>query len=300
MKPPTRHWRELTLAIVGGDAREAEIARLAAETGAAVRAFGFPCPEAGIAGVANAASARDATSGADIALFPIAGIKDGCLYAPSLREPIRIDAALLAGMPSGGHIICGSADPALAREAGARSFAIHTYEHDQESRLLRMPSVVEGVLATLIANTKRSLHDSEIAILGQGPLGRLLAIALHKLGARVHAVARDPTQRAEATVHGIDACGFESLPTIAPCLDILVSAVPVKVVDAELLRRLRPGTVVVDLASPPGSVDLEAAKGLPIKAVWARGLGARAPVTVGRAQWLAIRRRIEGIYGLSA
>src|SRR5690348_8183445 len=104
---PTRHWRDLTIAIVGGDAREAEIARLAAETGAAVRAFGFPWPEGGILGVTHAASAPAATAGADIALLPIAGIKDGCLYAPSPGTPIRIDAALLAGMAAGGHIVCG-------------------------------------------------------------------------------------------------------------------------------------------------------------------------------------------------
>src|SRR5579859_3985946 len=207
---PSRHWRDLTIAIVGGDAREAEIARLAAETGATTRAFGFPWPETDIPGVTLAGSARDVLAGADIALFPIAGIKDECLYAPSLRDPIRVDAALLAGMATGGHIVCGSADAALTREAAARSLTIHTYEHDQESRLLRMPSVVEGVLAALIANTTRSLHGSEIAVLGQGPLGRLLALALHRLGASVHAIARDPIQRAEAVTQGIDACSFES------------------------------------------------------------------------------------------
>ncbi|HXP73254.1 MAG TPA: dipicolinate synthase subunit DpsA [Stellaceae bacterium] len=295
---PIRHWHDLTTAIVGGDTREAEIARLAAATGAAVRAFGFPWPDAGIADVAKAASAAEATIGASIALFPIAGIKDGCLYAPSLREPIRIDTTLLSGMTPGGHIICGGADTILTREAERHSLTIHAYEHDQESRLLRAPSVVEGVLATLIANTDHSLHGAEIAVLGQGVLGRLLALALHKLGARVHAIARDPVQRAEAAVQGINARDFDGLGAVAPGLDILVSAVPIQIVDAQLLRRLRPGALVVDLASPPGSVDLDAAKALPIKAVWARGLGARAPVTVGRAQWLAIRRRIETIYKL--
>src|ERR1051326_5255674 len=201
---PIRHWRELTIAIVGGDAREAEIARLAALTGATVRAFGFPWPDAGIPGVTRANSVPEATRAAGVALFPIAGIKDGCLYAPSLGVPIRVDAALLDGMAPGGHIICGSADATLTREAERRSLTIHAYEHDKESRLLRAPSVVEGVLATLIGNTTQSLHDAEIAVLGQGVLGRLLALALHKLGARVHAVARDPAQRAEAVVQGID------------------------------------------------------------------------------------------------
>jgi dipicolinate synthase subunit A len=291
-------WNDLTIAIVGGDAREQEIARAAAATGATVRAYGFPWPETGIPGVAKADSAAEAMKGAAIALLPLAGIKDGCLYAPSLAAPIRIDGALLGGMVAGGHIIAGSADATLRREAGNRSLSIHEYEHDDEARILRAPSVVEGVLATLIANTDYSLHGATIAVLGQGVLGRLLAITFHKIGARVHAVARDPIQRAEATLHGISACDFEALKTIAPSLDILVSAVPVKLVDMNLMRRLRAGALVVDLASPPGSVDREGARGLPIKAVWARGLGARAPVTVGRAQWLAIRRRIEAIYGL--
>jgi len=292
-----KHWAELTIAIVGGDAREQEIARAAAATGATVRAFGFAWPDAGIAGVAKAGSATEAMRGATIALFPLAGIKDSCLYAPSSTVPIRIDGALLGGMAAGGHIIAGSAEATLRREAGNYSLEIHEYEHDDEARILRAPSVVEGVLATLIANTDYSLHGATIAVLGQGVLGGLLAVTLHKLGARVHAVARDPTQRAEATLHGTSACDFEGLKTIAPSLDILVSAVPVKLVDMDLMRRLRPGALVVDLASPPGSVDLEGARGLPIKAVWGRGLGARAPVTVGRAQWLAIRRRIEAIYG---
>jgi dipicolinate synthase subunit A len=297
MKSP-KSWTDLTIAIVGGDAREQEIARAAAATGAIVRAFGFPWPETRIPGVARASSAPEATKGAMIALFPLAGIKDGRLYAPSLSSPIRIDSALLDGMATGGHVITGSDEATLRREAARHSLSIHEYEHDDEARILRAPSVVEGVLATLIANTDYALHGATIAVLGQGVLGRLLAITLHKLGARVHAVARDPIQRAEATLHGIFACDFEELKTILPSLDILVSAVPVKLVDVELMGRLRPGALVVDLASPPGSVDLEGARGLPIKAVWGRGLGARAPVTVGRAQWLAIRRRIEAIYGL--
>ena len=32
-----------------------------------------------------------------------------------------------------------------------------------------------------------------------------------------------------------------------------------------------------------------------MKFVWARGLGSRAPVTVGRSQWGGIRRRIDAI-----
>jgi dipicolinate synthase subunit A len=52
---------------------------------------------------------------------------------------------------------------------------------------------------------------------------------------------------------------------------------------------------VLDLAPPSGSVDLEAARDLGHTAIWARGLGSRAPVTVGASQWHGLRRRIDQI-----
>ncbi len=64
------NWRELTIAVVGGDRREQEIARCAAATGAEVRAYGFPWPEAGIDGVQHANSAAEAVAAAQRAISP--------------------------------------------------------------------------------------------------------------------------------------------------------------------------------------------------------------------------------------
>ena len=46
-------WSRLVIGMLGGDRREQEIARLAAATGATVRAHGFPWPERGIPGVVH-------------------------------------------------------------------------------------------------------------------------------------------------------------------------------------------------------------------------------------------------------
>ena len=81
-------WRHLTIAVIGGDEREQEICRLAAESGAVVRAFGFPWPSVGISGVVLAADAARALAGANIALMPIPGIAtDGSLFATSAIIP---------------------------------------------------------------------------------------------------------------------------------------------------------------------------------------------------------------------
>ena len=85
-------WEELTIAVVGGDEREQEISRLAAETGAEVRAFGFPWPDGGIQKVHPATEVAAALRGARYALFPIPGLSlDGSLYAPSAPAPIVPD-----------------------------------------------------------------------------------------------------------------------------------------------------------------------------------------------------------------
>lgn len=276
------------LAVVGGDKREREIARLGATSGARVSAFGFPWPEAGIPGVERAAGAAGALDGAGIALFPLPGLKDGCLYAPAAVEPIRPDALLLGRMAKPAHVLLGHADQALREAAGSLGIALHEYENDYAGRRLRAPAVVEGALAALIQNTEFALDGARIAVLGQGVIGSLLARRLAALGARVVAVARNAEQRNQAAADGLEAASFEELAREARSLDVLVSTASARVVDRALLASLAPGTLVVDIASPPGSVDLEAATALGLKAVWARGLGARAPITVGRAQWEVI------------
>ena len=53
--------------------------------------------------------------------------------------------------------------------------------------------------------------------------------------------------------------------------------------------------LLVDDAAPPGTIDRDKAGEMGIKAVWARGMGARAPITVGKSQWTGIERRIKDI-----
>ena len=87
----------------------------------------------------------------------------------------------------------------------------------------------------------------------------------------------------------------------------LLGPVTMSVPDSPLAARLSawstnmycPGTSSLrsTIAAPPGGIDREAAAKLGLKFVWARGLGSRAPVTVGRSQWSGIRRRIEDIVG---
>ena len=288
------NWSSVRIAVVGGDEREREIARLAAETGAGVRAYGFP--DEGIPGVRPSASAADAMTDANYALFPIPGLaSDGSLYAPAAPQPIVPGEELLGKLAANGCVILGTADERLRAAAARAAVGLYEYESNKELMLLRGPAIVEGALEVAIRNTTRTIHGNDIGVVGQGTIGSLLSRTLVSLGGHVHVFARNPVQRAAARAAGAMPHVLEDLAATAPRLSLLFSTVPARVVGQGVLERLPADAVVIDLAAPPGGVDLDAARKLRLTAVWARGLGNRAPATVGASQWLGIRRIIEAI-----
>lgn len=284
----------LVIAVVGGDQREREIARLAAQAGAVVRAYGFPWPDAGIPGVELCPSAGEALGGAHYALFPIPGMADdGSLYAPDAPTPIVPGAELLARLEPGGAVIVGRADAGLKEAAAQTGTELLEYEDDDELMLMRGPAIVEGLLAVAITNSDVTLHASAVGVVGFGNIGALLARALYQLGAKVHVFARNPVQRAQGYALGCATHPLEQLAELSSGLAMLFSTVPAPVVGESVLGRLAPGSLVVDIAAPPGSIDLGQARRLGLRAVWARGMGRSAPVTVGASQWAGIVRRIS-------
>lgn len=290
------NWQNLTIAIVAGDAREQEIARCALRAGAKVRAFGFPWPEGGIEGVYHAKDAADALKGADIALFPIPGIAaDGGLFTPALKERIIPSVEMLSGMTPNAHIILGWADDNLRSACETLGITLHEYEWDVDLMLLRGPAIVEGVLKIIIENTQITIHKANVCLVGQGTIGSLLTRSLVGLGAHVSVAARNPVQRAGAHAAGAETYTLEQLPEILPKMDIIIGSVPKQLVGPDLLKTVKPDALLVDVAAPPGTIDRDTAAEMGIKAIWARGMGARAPITVGRSQWTGISRRIEDI-----
>jgi dipicolinate synthase subunit A len=294
----SRLWQRLTIAVVGGDEREQEICRLAAGSGAVVKAFGFPWPSGGIDGVVLAPDAAQALAGANIALFPIPGIAtDGSIFATTQIIPRE---SLLGGMAPGAQIILGRADGGLKKATADLGIKIHEYEGDNELMLLRAPAIVEGVIRVLIEHTRITIHGARICVVGQGNIGAVLTRTLIALGAHVTVAARNPIQRASAYTLGAVPLSLENLPDEAGSFDVLVSTAPAPVVTSSLIDRLPPDALVVDMTAPPGSCDLEHATATGRKAIWARALGRRAPITVGGSQWLGIARIIDGILAEAA
>lgn len=99
---------------------------------------------------------------------------------------------------------------------------------------------------------------------------------------------------------GFKAAALENLEQVLPEFEVVVNTIPAPVLDAERLSYLQQGTLVVDLASLPGGVDLETAHTLELTAIRALSLPARcAPITAGefvaRAVLAMLEEKGEGV-----
>ena len=131
--------------------------------------------------------------------------------------------------------------------------------------------------------TSITIHGSNSFVLGFGRTGATLARLLHGMGAKVTVVARQQAQQARIYEMGMRPVTYAELPVRVPEADIIFNTVPDLILSSCILGKVSDEVVIIDLASPPGGTDFDAAKRLGIKALLAPGLpGKVAPKTAGR------------------
>ena len=240
-------------AVVGGDARQAAAARALARAGYSV---GGP----------------EMIAVADYILLP--------LPLDAARTPLAelLRAARPGTLALGGMLSVEA--KAIAAEAGVE---LVDYFAREELAVANAVPTAEGAVQIAMEELPVTIHGARVLVLGFGRLGKLLAHRLNALGARVSVAARKWADLAWAEAYGYGDEQIERLDGYLCGYDLVVNTVPVRVLDAERLADLRPGCLVIDLASKPGGVDFEAAVRQGVRAIWALSLpGKVAPVTSGK------------------
>jgi dipicolinate synthase subunit A len=72
-----------------------------------------------------------------------------------------------------------------------------------------------------------------------------------------------------------------------------VSSASSLILTGDLLAKVDPRTLIIDLCSPPGSVDFPAAEKLRRRVIWARAQAGTAPKTAGYNEWQALMRIVR-------
>lgn len=156
------------------------------------------------------------------------------------------------------------------------------YFNNEELTVLNAVPTAEGALEILLSEMPCTICGSRMLILGYGRIASRLASSLCALGADVTVAARDPVQRTWAELSGCTALPLADVPAHAAEFQVICNTIPTKVITADLLHRIQADTLILDLASKPGGVDLEEAQKCGRHVIWALSLpGKTAPVTAG-------------------
>lgn len=272
---------ELNVWVHGGDMRQAKLAELLAEDGHTVHTYALERVEEPIQAQAEE-SLRDAVL-ADCVVLPLpAAGEGGLLNAPLSNRKTQLTAVLDALRP--GQVVCaGKVAPELAAQAAERGLHLYDYFAREELAVANAVPTAEGAVQIAMEELPVTLHGARVLVLGFGRLGKLVAHRMAALGARVTIAARKCADLAWGEAYGYGAEHIGHLDGWLCAYDLVVNTVPIHILDAERLADLRPGCLVIDLASKPGGVDLDAAAQLGVKVIWALSLpGKVAPVTSGK------------------
>lgn len=207
----------------------------------------------------------------------------------------RLTADLLAHMPREAQSILhgGNEDiPAKVRCTDLLEIA----EFVQQNAVL----TAEGAISAAMQSTAGALTGSRCMVVGYGRIGRALAEMLRGLGAQVTVAARRPEVRLEAQAAGAEVCDTreKTLAEAVALADYVFSTPPTLLLTENVLKGVRQGVPVIDLASPPYGVDLDAAKKLGVHAWRESGVPGRyCPGAAADRMEAAVERLLAGSVG---
>ncbi|MFA7636435.1 MAG: dipicolinate synthase subunit DpsA [Monoglobales bacterium] len=266
------------ITVIGGDKRQISVAEYFSKDGYDVSVYGFDSSL-----INTADSLTEALKDSSTVLLGISPCDENMnISTPCWRDVLS--AHTLISHLSSDHIIIGGKLSApfvhICEEKGIRCI---DYINREEFAVLNAVPTAEGALAIAMDELDRTIHGTKCLITGFGRIGKILAHILHSLGADLVCSARN-----HGDLAWIESLGYKSVHTgdlsnIAHESTVIFNTVPVLIFDRDLLRNVRPGTLIIDLASKPGGVDLESAAQLGIKVIWALSIpGKAAPATAGK------------------
>lgn len=261
----------LKFAVIGGDRRAALLAGLLLREGEKVQSFALEKaalpPE-----IPRASSPEAALYGADAVLLPLPVERGGLLNAPFSAQLCPTKELFELLWP--GQLVCGGLIPAsLTGFAAQRGLTPVDWMRRSAFVTGNAALTAEGAVGLLLQESEKALCGSRVLVSGFGRIGRLLAVKLRALGARVTVAARRPEARAEAEALGCEALPFGALQG---SFDYLVNTVPARVLENDTLCCLPEGALLLELASAPGGYDRELAENLGLRCLAAPGLPGRS------------------------
>lgn len=213
---------------------------------------------------------------ADILLLPVPVSTDG----KNLNAPIsetKLSLSYIAEVAGDKKIIFGGKIPKVFKGK------IYDYLEREDFKTLNAVPTAEGTLEIAMRETEHTIAGSRTLVIGFGKIGKMLCKMFSGIGAYVCATARKAQDIALINAYGYESAKTAEIGKIISGFDIIINTVPERVIGDELLLKVKKDSLIIDVASVPGGLDIEKARSIGIKALWALSLpGKVAPKTSGK------------------
>ena len=267
--------------VLGGDLRQAHLAQLLTRDGHVVCTYALEqgahaapttLPQSTLMGIGRA----------DCVILPL----PVCSTPGTLSTPLsRVEHALAPVLESlsPGQLICGGrVDPDTLSQFARHGLTIHDYFVREELTVANAVPTAEGAIQIAMEELPITIHGARVLVIGFGRVGKATAQRFAALGAKVTVAARSWEQLAWAHAMGLNPQHMQQLSSLLSRCDLVVNTVPAPILGQEELTVLHPDVPILDLASKPGGIDMDAAAGLGRRVIWALALpGKVAPLTTG-------------------
>lgn len=286
-----------TVAILGGDARQTAVAYMLASNGYSLHLWGIANWRCEIEDdVTVYEDWQRCVQGVDAVILPLPITFDGIrLNASAVVEEKRPRLDLLFRTMEGNLMIAGRISQELCDYAELHKIECIDYFESENLQLKNALSTAEGAISIAMQRLPVIIDGTEMAVIGYGRIGELLAQKLHSLGAAVTVYARREEILTRARLAHLNAIQLNdfTLKQIARGTRVIFNTVPECIFTEPILQTLPKACLFVDLASAPGGSDRSAAERYGIETVWATALpGKYAPETAG----IHIAQTIEDIF----
>ncbi len=271
-------------AIIGGDLRIVKLAKLLVEENNNIAIYGLEKSEElnSIKKIKKCGSLSQAIENSDTIVAPIPFSSDGVnINTPFSDEKIAIKKLL--ALLDGKKLIAGSLRQEVVNELSEKNIDFIDVMKMDELAVSNAIATAEGTIELIISNTQINIHGSKILILGFGRVGKVLAQKLKALSAYVTCAVRKKQDLAWIDVNGYNSTDINKLGKELSEFDVIINTVPSLILTDERLKYIKEDSLLIDLASRPGGIDIEAAERRKIKTIWALALpGKVSPVSTAK------------------
>ncbi len=272
-----------TISIIGGDLRIINLIGLLAKDDFMIYTYGLENSEDLIENknIKKCRSIPEVVNSSEIIIGPVPMTNDSeFLSAPFSEEKIMIDELINEMSNKNKTFLAGNISNKIMDKLQERNIEYIDLLKREELVVLNTISTAEGAIQITMENTSRTIHGSNILIMGFGRVGKVLAKMLDGIGAKVSCEARKNSDIAWIKAYGYNPIHLSELDNELGKYDIIINTIPFQILDEEKLLHVKKECTIVDLSSNPGGVDRGAARRLGLKLIWALSLpGKVAPLT---------------------